>query len=112
MEGEPFIIEKLYRGSIINHRSFLLEDDNDTDGKCGSTVSVFYLEYRDLDAIRQRNAELDTEIKKIENKMLGAENPIALDYIIRHPKDKKKNREYETEIKRNELTVILKNAVM
>lgn len=51
-EGESFIIEKLYRGSIINHRSFLLEDDNDSDGKCGSTVSVFYLEYSDLHAIR------------------------------------------------------------
>ena len=44
--------------------------------------------------------------------MLGAENPIALDYIIKHPKDKKKQRDYEVEIKRNALTVILKNAVM
>jgi hypothetical protein len=67
VEGESFVIEKLHRGSVINHRSFLLADDNDTDGKCGSTVSVFYLEYEDLDAIRQRNAELDNEIKKIEN---------------------------------------------
>lgn len=67
VENEPFVIEKLHRGSIINHRSFLLADDNDTDGKCGSTVSVFYLEYEDLDTIRQRNAELDLEIKKIEN---------------------------------------------
>jgi hypothetical protein len=44
--------------------------------------------------------------------MLGAEYPIALDYIIKHPKDKRKNRDYEIEIKRNALTVMLKNAVM
>ena len=44
-EGEPFIIERLYRGSIINHRSFLLNDDNDTDGKCATTVSAFALDY-------------------------------------------------------------------
>jgi CRP-like cAMP-binding protein len=58
-EGEPFIIEKLYRGSIINHRSFLLNDDNDTDGKCGSTVSLFALDYTDIEGIRKKNAELD-----------------------------------------------------
>lgn len=44
--------------------------------------------------------------------MLGAENPIALDYIIKHPKDKRKPRDYEAETRRNALTVILKNAVM
>jgi hypothetical protein len=58
-EGEQFIVEKLYRGSIINHRSFLLADDNDTDGKCGSTVSLYTLDYEDLEGIRKKNAELD-----------------------------------------------------
>ena len=90
-EGEPFIIERLYRGSIINHRSFLLNDDNDTDGKCATTVSAFALEYHDLETIRNRISELDTEIKKIENHLLGAENPIALDYIIKLPKEYRKN---------------------
>ena len=111
-EGEPFIIERLYRGSIINHRSFLLNDDNDTDGKCATTVSAFALEYHDLETIRNRISELDTEIKKIENHLLGAENPIALDYIIKLPKEYRKKRDHRVEIKRNEVTVMLKNAVM
>jgi len=67
VENEPFVIEKLCRGSIINHRSFLLADDNDTDGRCASTVVVFALDYAKLEKIRNRNQELDLEIKKIEN---------------------------------------------
>jgi CRP-like cAMP-binding protein len=54
MEDEPFIIEKLYRGSIINHRSFLLADELDSDGRCGSTVCAYVLQYSDLEAIRNR----------------------------------------------------------
>lgn len=66
VEGEPFIIERLYRGSIINHRSFLLNDDNDTDGICATLVSAFALDYNDLQMIRNKVGDLDTEIKKIE----------------------------------------------
>jgi CRP-like cAMP-binding protein len=51
-EDEPFIIEKLTRGCIINHRSFLLADDNDSNAKCGTTVTVYALEFEDFDAIR------------------------------------------------------------
>lgn len=112
VENEPFVLEKLQRGSIINHRSFLLADENDTDGRCGSTVSAYILEYSDLEKIRNKNAELDNEIKKIETLMLGAENPIALDYIIKHPPEKRKVRSFEKETKRNELTVRLKNSIM
>ena len=66
-EGEPFVIERLLKGSIINLNSYLLNDDNDTDGRCATTVSAYALEYKDLEVIRNRNADLDTEIKKIEN---------------------------------------------
>ena len=44
-EDQNFIIERLGRGAIINHRSFLIQDDADTDFLCRTTVSVFYLTY-------------------------------------------------------------------
>jgi hypothetical protein len=43
---------------------------------------------------------------------LNKENPIALDYIIKVPKEQRKQRGFEIENKRNILTVKLKNAVM
>jgi CRP-like cAMP-binding protein len=48
VEGQAFIIERLYRESILNHQSFLLADDNDANAKCVTTVSVFVLEFDDL----------------------------------------------------------------
>ena len=59
VEGEPFAIERLYRGSIINHHSFLLADENDTDARCTSTVSCFVLSLEDLNQVRNKNAELE-----------------------------------------------------
>lgn len=85
VEDEPFVIERLYRGSVLNHRSFLLNDENDTDGKCESTVSVFYIDYADMEQVRSRISQLNIEIKKIEGQLLGNPNPIALDYIIKVP---------------------------
>lgn len=92
MENEPFAIEKLSRGCIINHRSFLLADDNDTNVKCTSTVTVYALEFEDFDAIRQNYEELDSEVKKIESYLLNLPNAIALDYILKHPKEKRSPR--------------------
>jgi CRP-like cAMP-binding protein len=45
VEGEPFAIERLYRGSIINHHAFLLNDEIDTDARCIATTSIFSLEF-------------------------------------------------------------------
>lgn len=39
----PFIIERLQRGSIINHRSFMVNDEIDTDYVCKDKVSVYSL---------------------------------------------------------------------
>lgn len=44
--------------------------------------------------------------------MLDKEANIALDYIIKVPRDKRQKRPFEVEIKRNLLTLKLKNAVM
>lgn len=40
---QPFIIEKLGRGAIINSQTFMLNDDEDTDFVCATTVSAHLL---------------------------------------------------------------------
>jgi CRP-like cAMP-binding protein len=32
--GVEFVIERLYRGSVINHRSFITEDKIDVNARC------------------------------------------------------------------------------
>ena len=43
VEDETFVIEKLTRGCILNHQGFLFADQNDTNARCTSTVTVFAL---------------------------------------------------------------------
>jgi CRP-like cAMP-binding protein len=43
--ASPFIIERLIRGSVINHRSFIVKDEIDTDYRCKDRVSVFCLKF-------------------------------------------------------------------
>lgn len=42
--GEEFLIEKLERGSIVNHNSFLMNDGIDTNAYCRTSVSVYCLD--------------------------------------------------------------------
>jgi CRP-like cAMP-binding protein len=93
-EGQDFPVERLGRGCSVNHRSFLLNDENDCNARCKTVVSAFVLPFNDIDNIRFKSDELDTNIKKIEHEMLGLKNAIAIDYIIQHPPHKRIERVY------------------
>jgi len=58
-KGEEFVIERLYRGSVVNHNSFLMNDGIDTDAKCKTTVSVYYMHINTIKAMRLKHYELD-----------------------------------------------------
>lgn len=121
--GEEFIIEKLYRGSVINHNSFLMNDDIDTDARCKSTVTLFYIDIAQIKKLRQRHMELETALIMVEMILVNpnAAEP-ALDYIIKDPyseyhylkhyKDGTLVHDYAKEQRRRMLTVKLKNAIM
>ena len=49
---KEFVIERLYRGSVINHNSFLMNDGIDTDAKCKTIVSVFYIHIDTINFLR------------------------------------------------------------
>ena len=52
------MIERLTRGAIINHRSFMVRDDADTDFVCRTTVSVFVLSYQKFNEIKRKRKDL------------------------------------------------------
>uniref|UniRef100_A0A7S3CT47 Cyclic nucleotide-binding domain-containing protein n=1 Tax=Strombidium rassoulzadegani TaxID=1082188 RepID=A0A7S3CT47_9SPIT len=123
-KGEEFVIERLYRGSILNHNSFLMNDGIDTDAKCKSTVSFFCIDINKIKYLRQKHIELDQALTKQELILVNpnAREP-ALDYIIQDPysnqhffqhKAKKEVliHNYKEEERRRYLTVKLKNAIM
>ena len=54
-----FVIEKLFRGSIINHNSFLMNDEMDTDAYCKTNVHCFVMNIKTLEILREKYSELD-----------------------------------------------------
>lgn len=83
---EEFVIERLYRGSVVNHNSFLMNDGIDTDAKCKTPVSVFIMTIETVKRLRQKHYALDVALTDKEIQLVNpdAKEP-ALDYIIRDP---------------------------
>ena len=52
------MIERLTRGAIINHKSFLLKDDADTDFVCKTTVSAFILHAEQVKKVKAKRQDL------------------------------------------------------
>lgn len=108
-----FVIERLYRGSVMNHRSFLLLDKIDVTARCATPVSLYYISLSKILELRQRCPILNENIKNIEDELVDKENAVALDYIItKKTKHAGLERDEHSELYRNHLTVQLKNAVM
>jgi hypothetical protein len=63
-----------------------MNDGIDTDAKCKTTVSVFYIHINTIKYLRQKHLELDQALTKLEIKLVNpnAKEP-ALDYIIKDP---------------------------
>ena len=81
-KDQNFVIERLGRGAIINHRSFFLQDEADTDFKCYTTVSVLVLTYEKLSAVKKRRKDLKEAKASVNASQLRPVYPLALDYIL------------------------------
>ena len=57
-EDQYFTIERLGKGAIINHRSFMVKDDADTDFVCKTTVSVYVLPTDHLREVESKRQDL------------------------------------------------------
>lgn len=80
--GVEFVIERLYRGSVINHRSFITDDKIDVNARCYMPVTLFYIQWDKMKEIKCSCSILSKHIDAIEMMMINKDNPIALDYII------------------------------
>ncbi|CDW83695.1 cyclic nucleotide-binding protein [Stylonychia lemnae] len=112
IENQELVIERLYRGSIINHRSFLVADKSDISCKCAQTMTLFYLTFDQIKRLRMKNSKLNQEILAIESSVKAKENPYIIDYIMSRGVQHNVNRSREVEDKRNDLTCTLKNMVL
>ena len=61
--GVEFSIERLYRGSVINHNSFLMGDKIDVNARCKMPCTLFYLPYDTMQDIRETCPILDKALE-------------------------------------------------
>ena len=122
-EQYEFVIERLYRGSIVNHNSFLMNDELDTDARCTTTVTVYYLDINTFKNLRSKHIALDQIMDTHEAWLVGGNRKEpAIDYIIQSPYSNqyfKMNNQtgelvhnYKKEMYRRKLTTQLKNAIL
>ena len=63
-----------------------MNDEIDTDARCATTVSLFYISMDKIKELRNKHSELEDALTKVEIALVNPEacEP-ALDYIIRDP---------------------------
>jgi len=64
--GVEFVIERLYRGSVINHRSFITEDKIDVNARCQMPVTLFYILWDKMNEIKEGCPILKKKVEEIE----------------------------------------------
>jgi CRP-like cAMP-binding protein len=111
VEGFEIAIERLYRGSIINHNAFLIGDICDISGRCIDTQTIFFLNFEKINQIRMKHPELSNQIDKQRASVSGKENPYIIDYIMGR-KVLRTKRSIALEEKRSMLTCRLKNLIL
>ena len=85
-QGEEFVIDRLYRQSVVNQNSFILNDGIDTDAKCKTNVNVYKITADIVGALRKKYSILDKALTKVEQVLIYENNEEpALDYIIKDP---------------------------
>ena len=82
-KDDIFVLEKLFRGSIVNHNSFLMNDDMDTDALCKTNLNVYFIHIDRVNALREKYNELDQALDVIERDLVDInKREPAIDYIV------------------------------
>lgn len=64
MEGNEFLIDRLIPGTVINYRTFLMDDLIDVDMICVSRCKTLEMPYKKLELIMLEYPEFEIQIKK------------------------------------------------
>lgn len=87
IEGEhEFMLEKLFRGSIINYRTFFMEDDGKVYYRFGRNSICSILSYDTMEELIQRHTVLRQKFLKFKKETIINDKPFPLDYIMNMPK--------------------------
>ena len=112
-EGHDFVLEKLFRGSIINYRVFFLKEESKVYYKFGRNSIVSILPIDIMNDIYPRHPILKKQFLNFQKSTIAQEKTFILDYIMNLPKHlRREDQDQQKQTLALKLENLLKNVVM
>ena len=102
LEGNEFIVDNLHPGSVINYRSFFMEDLMHVTMRCKENTRILELTKKTFEKMREENAAFETRILMHQSQILRWNKKYPLDYIINVP-EHLRDRRISSELLKNML---------
>jgi len=84
-EGKEFIIERLMRGSLMNHRSFFLEEHAVVFARAAKTSIVLEISIDDINKYLNDSPVFEKKFLTYQTKILNTGKQFPVDYLLRVP---------------------------
>jgi hypothetical protein len=62
MEGNEFVIEKLYKGSALNYRAFFMEDQMYVHVRCAKNTKLLAFEQKSIELILMTHPDFEKKL--------------------------------------------------
>ena len=113
LDGHEFILERLWRGSVMNYRTFFQEYEAQVYTRCLTKVILLELSYEKRVALTKFHEEMEKKFLKFEKQILKEKDKsYPLDYIMNLPKEMFEEGELTEKYKGIHRENVFKNVVM
>lgn len=92
MEGNEFVLDRLHSGSVINHRSFFLEDINSISYRAKENCQLLELTLQTIYQIMEEDDKFKKDMLIFQDVILQKNKKYPLDYIVSIPEIQKDRR--------------------
>lgn len=84
-EEQIFVLERLWRGSVMNYRTFFQEYEAQVCSRCMTKTIVLELSYEKMVALTKHHESMENKFLKFEKQILKEKKSYPLDYILNLP---------------------------
>ena len=107
-EGLDFVIERLFRGSVLNYRTFFMEEGAAVQLRFGKASVMQELPYTTMQGILKRYPDFNQVFVKFRLAIVKRGKSMPLDYIMALPKQimnrlTKQTKQKISEMKKDEI---------
>ena len=86
-DHQPFVIERLFRGSMINYRTWFMEDNGQVFLRIDENAIIQSLPLEKFNEVCKKHADLESKFLRFQKKIFLDPKGYPLDYIINLPSE-------------------------